>query len=72
MADVLSEWMEKSFGMTASMPVDTSVDVIHCQQDLISSENKEREKIATASIQFYFDRHRQSEKKRHKPSKSTY
>ena len=44
MADVLSEWMEKSFGMTASMPVDASVNVIHCQQDIHSSENKETKK----------------------------
>ena len=38
MADILSEWMEKSFGMTASMPVDASVDVIHCQQEKDLSE----------------------------------
>ena len=42
MADILSEWMEKSFGMTASMPVDASVDVICGQQIIDSSEKKNR------------------------------
>ena len=42
MADILSEWMKKSFGMTASMPVDASVDVIHCEQNIESSEKKNR------------------------------
>ena len=32
MADILSEWMEKSFGMTASMPVEASVEIIPCQE----------------------------------------
>ena len=34
---------KKSFGMTASMPVDASVDVTHCQQEEDLSETKKRE-----------------------------
>ena len=42
MADILSEWMEKSFGMTASMPVDASVDIIPCQETDESKNKKDQ------------------------------
>ena len=40
MADILSEWMEKSFGMTASMPVDASVEIIPCQETTKSTDKQ--------------------------------
>ena len=43
MADILSEWMGKSFGMTASMPVDASVDIIPCQETAESTDHQKNQ-----------------------------
>ena len=40
MADALAEWMEKTFGMTASMPTTVNVDEVTCQEieDIMSED----------------------------------
>ena len=48
MADILSEWMEKSFGMTASMPINASVDIIPCQE---TKESRNRQKESNTFLE---------------------